>query len=186
MSELTKKALAVSLKKLLSKKELSKITISNITDECGVNRQTFYYHFKDIYDLLEWIYKNEVIDEIDNKDEEWQQRFLYIFKYVLKNKEFVKNTYNSISRKYVNKFIYEHTDKLLKNVIDEEAEKESIKVQDEDKTFIATFYRYSFVGIIQNWIEEGMKESPKEIIEKLSKILDGSFKKALYNLRNDR
>jgi len=47
MSELTKKALAVSLKKLLSKKELSKITISNITDECGVNRQTFYYHFKD-------------------------------------------------------------------------------------------------------------------------------------------
>ena len=58
MSELTKKALAVSLKKLLSKKELSKITISNITDECGVNRQTFYYHFKDIYDLLEWIYKN--------------------------------------------------------------------------------------------------------------------------------
>ena len=53
----------------------------------------------------------------------------------------------------------------MKNVIDEEAEKESIKVQDEDKTFIATFYRYSFVGIIQNWIEEGMKESPKEIIE---------------------
>ena len=108
MSELTKKALAVSLKKLLSRKELSKITIANITDECGVNRQTFYYHFKDIYDLLEWIYKNEVIDEIDNKDEDWQQRFLYIFKYVLKNKEFVKNTYNSISRKYVNKFIYEH------------------------------------------------------------------------------
>ena len=93
MSELTKKALAVSLKKLLSKKELSKITISNITDECGVNRQTFYYHFKDIYDLLEWIYKNEVIDEIDNKDEDWQQRFLYIFKYVLKYKEFVKNNY---------------------------------------------------------------------------------------------
>ena len=96
-SEDAKKA----LKKLLSRKELSKITISNITDECGVNRQTFYYHFKDIYDLLEWIYKNEVIDEIDNKDEDWQQRFLYIFKYVLKNKEFVKNTYNSISREYL-------------------------------------------------------------------------------------
>ena len=108
MSELTKKALAVSLKKLLSKKELSKITISNITDECGVNRQTFYYHFKDIYDLLELIYKNEVIDEIYNKDEEWQQRFLYIFKYVLK-----KNTYNSISREYLLRFIYMQTNKLL-------------------------------------------------------------------------
>ena len=56
MSQITKNALAASLKKLLSKKELSKITITNITEECGVNRQTFYYHFKDIYDLLEWIF----------------------------------------------------------------------------------------------------------------------------------
>ena len=68
MSEITKKALATSLKKLLSKKELSKITISNITDDCGVNRQTFYYHFKDVYDLLEWIYLNEVIQPMNGKD----------------------------------------------------------------------------------------------------------------------
>ena len=70
MSQITKNALATALKKLLSKKELSKITISNITEECGVNRQTFYYHFKDIYDLLEWIFTNEVIEEIDNEIEE--------------------------------------------------------------------------------------------------------------------
>ena len=58
MSEITKKALAETLKKLLSKNKLNKITIKEITEDCGVNRQTFYYHFKDIYDLLEWIYKN--------------------------------------------------------------------------------------------------------------------------------
>ena len=69
MSQITKNALATALKKLLSKKELSKITISNITEECGVNRQTFYYHFNDIYDLLEWIFTNEVIEEIDNEIE---------------------------------------------------------------------------------------------------------------------
>ena len=94
MSEITKKALATSLKKLLSKKELSKITISNITDDCGVNRQTFYYHFKDVYDLLEWIYLNEVIQPMNGKDtyDNWQQGFLSIFEYILENKEFVKNT----------------------------------------------------------------------------------------------
>ena len=75
MSEITKKALAESLKKLLSKNKLNKITIKEITEDCGVNRQTFYYHFKDIYDLLEWIYKNEVIQEIEEKTtyETWQQ-----------------------------------------------------------------------------------------------------------------
>ena len=67
MSEITKKALAETLKKLLSKNKLNKITIKEITEDCGVNRQTFYYHFKDIYDLLEWIYKNEVIQEIEEK-----------------------------------------------------------------------------------------------------------------------
>ena len=92
MSEITKKALAASLKKLLSKKELAKITISNITDDCGVNRQTFYYHFKDVYDLLEWIYLNEVIQSMNGKDtyDNWQQVFLSIFEYILANKEFVK------------------------------------------------------------------------------------------------
>ena len=80
MSEITKKALAESLKKLLSKNKLNKITIKEITEDCGVNRQTFYYHFKDIYDLLEWIYKNEVIQEIEEKTtyETWQQGF-YIY-----------------------------------------------------------------------------------------------------------
>ena len=181
MSELTKKGLAVSLKKLLSKKELSKITISNITDECGVNRQTFYYHFKDIYDLLEWVYKNEVIDEIDNKDEDWQQRFLYIFKYVLKNKEFVKNTYNSISREYLLRFIYMQTNKLLIDFIDKESEGMNIKV--EDKKFMADFYKYGFVGILQEWIEDGMKEEPEIIIKKLNNIIEGDFKKALEKMQ---
>ena len=168
MSEITKKALATSLKKLLSKKELSKITISNITDDCGVNRQTFYYHFKDVYDLLEWIYLNEVIQSMDGKDtyNNWQEGFLSIFKYILENKEFVKNTYNSISRDYFLRFIYTQTAILLMNVIDEQAK--DINVSDEDKKFIANFYKYAFVWIIQDWIEDGMKEEPENIINKLN------------------
>ena len=54
MSQLTKRALEASLKKMLLKKPLDKITISDLTEDCGMNRMTFYYHFKDIYDLVEW------------------------------------------------------------------------------------------------------------------------------------
>lgn len=59
MSQTTKRALAASLKKLLSDKPLDKITVTDIAEDCGVNRQTFYYHFQDIYDLVEWIYTSE-------------------------------------------------------------------------------------------------------------------------------
>ena len=55
MSQTTKRALEASLKKLLLQKPLNKITINDITEDCGVNRMTFYYHFKDIYDLVDWI-----------------------------------------------------------------------------------------------------------------------------------
>ena len=54
MSDITKRALEASLKKMLLKKPVTKITINDITEDCGVNRATFYYHFKDIYDLIEW------------------------------------------------------------------------------------------------------------------------------------
>lgn len=54
MSSITKQALEHALKNLLLKKPFHKITINDITEECGVSRMTFYYHFKDIYDLVEW------------------------------------------------------------------------------------------------------------------------------------
>ena len=55
MAQTTKRAFAESLKKLLSQKPLDKIKIADITNDCEVNHQKFYYHFKDIYDLLEWL-----------------------------------------------------------------------------------------------------------------------------------
>ena len=55
MSQITKRALEQSLKNLLLKKPLNKITISDITEDCGINRMTFYYHFQDIPALIEEI-----------------------------------------------------------------------------------------------------------------------------------
>ena len=56
----TKKQLSLSLKRLLEKKSFSKITISELASECGLNRKTFYYHFEDIYGLLEWHLEQEI------------------------------------------------------------------------------------------------------------------------------
>lgn len=64
MSQTTKRALEASLKKLLLEKPLNKITINDITEDCGVNRMTFYYHFKDIYDLVDWILTEDAIKAV--------------------------------------------------------------------------------------------------------------------------
>lgn len=58
----TKKAPAASLKKALQKKPFSKITVSELTRDCNLNRNTFYYHFEDIYALLHWMFAEEALD----------------------------------------------------------------------------------------------------------------------------
>lgn len=183
MSQTTKKALAASLKKLLAKKPLDKITVVDIVEDCEVNRQTFYYHFKDIYDLIEWIYLNETTKAIDgnNTYDTWQEGFLHIFEYVLENKNLVTNTYNSLSREYLERFLYNETYNLLIGVVEEKAV--GISVHEDDKRFIANFYKYAFVGLMLEWIRTGMKDEPSLIIERLSALIQGDITKALEKFR---
>ena len=93
MSQITKRALEQSLKNLLREKPLSKITISDITEDCGISRMTFYYHFKDIYDLVEWACMEDAAKALANKKtyDTWQQGFIQIFHAVRENKVFVMN-----------------------------------------------------------------------------------------------
>ena len=186
MSNITKKALASSLKKILSKKEFNKITINDITEDCGVNRQTFYYHFKDIYDLLEWIYTNEVIGKIknletDNPTENWQQEFLYVFEYIIENKKFVYNTYYSVSRSFFLNFVYQQTNLVLTKAVNEKSK--NLNIDEKNKKFIADFYKYGFVGIMLDWIDKGMQEDYHKIVMMMGTALDGNIARSIENFK---
>lgn len=183
MSQTTKKALAASLKKLLAEKALDKITVIDIVEDCEVNRQTFYYHFQDIYDLVEWIYTSEATKALDGKKTyaTWQQGFLQIFEYVLENKNFVKKTYHSVSREHLENYLHNETYNLLIGVIEEKAA--GMPVREDDKAFIAHVYKYAFVGLMLEWVRTGMKEEPAAIIERLSILIDGNFTEALERFK---
>lgn len=185
MAQTTKRALAASLKKLLSKKSLDKVTVTDIVEDCQVNRQTFYYHFKDIYDLIEWIYTSEATKALDGKKtyDTWQQGILQIFEYVLENKTFIVNTYHSINREHLELYLYNETYALLIGVIEEKAA--GMAVRDDDKSFIAHFYKYAFVGLMLEWIRTGMRDKPDTIINKLSILIHGDIIGALEKFRTD-
>ena len=181
MSQTTKRALAASLKNLLKEKPLNKITVVDITEDCEVNRQTFYYHFQDIYDLIEWIYMSEAMKVIGDKKtyDTWQEGFLHIFEYVENNKAFVLNTYHSLNREHLDQFLYQETFRLLRDVVEEQAV--SMSVREEDKDFIANFYKYGFVGLVLEWIGSGMREDSSSIITHLEIMIHGDIHKALEN-----
>ena len=67
-SQATKQALVDSLKQLLTKKSFSKITVTEIVENCGYNRKTFYYHFEDIYSLLRWMLEQDLLSVVDSNE----------------------------------------------------------------------------------------------------------------------
>ena len=186
MSELTKRALEQSLKNLLLQKPLNKITISDIADDCGINRMTFYYHFKDIYDLVEWSCQEDAAKALAGKKtyETWQQGFLQLFKAVQDNKPFIMNVYHSVSREQVENYLYQLTYDLLEGVVEEQAA--GMSVRPEDKAFIANVYKYAFVGLMLDWIKHDMKGEPKQIIDRLELVIHGNVSAALERLRIDK
>lgn len=179
MSQTTKRALEASLKNLLLQKPLDKITINDITEDCGISRMTFYYHFKDIYDLVEWSCVEDASRAIGDKKtyDTWQQGFLQIFEAVLENRPFIMNVYHSVSREQVEIYLYKLVYQLLIDVVEEKAV--GLGVADTDKQFIAHFYKFSFVGLMLEWIKNGMKEDPRLIIARLDLLLHGDIRQAL-------
>lgn len=181
MANITKYALEASLKKLLLQKPLDKITINDLTTDCGISRMAFYYHFKDIYDLTEWVCMEDAAKALQGKKtyDSWQEGLSQIFQAVLDNKPFIMNVYHSVSREQIENYLFKLTYGLIRNVVEEEAA--GLKIGEEEKTFIAEFYKYGFVGIMLDWIKQGMKADYQEIVERMSTVLRGTVVHSIHN-----
>ena len=183
MSNITKNALVFSFRDLLLKKPLHKITINDITENCGVNRMTFYYHFQDIYDLIDWMFTQDAEKIIKNKETfgSWQDAMTAIFKMVLNNKTIILNIYHSLSHEQVENYLNNLIFNILKDVVDNNAKK--LDVKEEDKKFIADFYKYAFTGVILNWIKTDMKVTPEVMAGKLMTLIEGNIVSDLISFR---
>lgn len=169
VAQTTKRALEASLKKLLLRKPLNKITISDITEDCGVNRMTFYYHFKDIYDLVDWILMEDAAEALEGLQdfETWSGALREMLEKVQANRVLVLNVYRSVSREQVEQYLYKMLDPLLRIFV----ERLNIPVKEEDKQFIIDFYKYGFVGLALEWIRRDMKTDPAIMAERLNTIM---------------
>ena len=181
-----KAAVADALLELIRRKDADKITVKDLVEVCGISRQTFYYHFKDIYDLVEWSCQEDASKALaGNKTyETWQQGFLQLFKAVQDNKPFIMNVYHSVSREQVENYLYKVTYDLLEGVVEEQAQ--GMSVRDEDKAFIATVYKYAFVGLMLDWIKNDMKGDPQLLVDRLELVIHGNVRAALERLRIDK
>ena len=185
MPNATKAALEESLKRLLLKKPLDKITITDITTDCGISRMAFYYHFKDIYDLVEWSCVEDGTKALQGKKtyDSWTEGLTQIFEAVLENKPFIMNVYRNVDRERMERYLYHLTYALIVGVVQEKSK--DLDISGEDKKFIANFYKYGFVGIMLEWIQEGMKEDIEELVNKMSLTLHNTVTTSIRNFQKN-
>ena len=189
MSLTTKRALAESLKKLMTKRGFDKITVKDIVADCGVNRQTFYYHFHDIYDLLEWIFL-DAADSLIRKATDyssWTAGLEVLMQYMQENRLLILNAYHSISHEGVNKYIKECLRPYCQAIVLRQAADLDFPVREADLQFVTEAVVLSATGLTIEWIEQKMKASDKtmEDLKKLEISLDGTVHLMLRNLSSE-
>lgn len=170
----TKKLLSESLKKAMRSKNFSKITVSEIINDCGVNRKTFYYHFADIYDLLKWTFEEEAIEVVKNFDllADYEEAIRFVMKYVEENKYIISCAYDSIGRDEMKRFFYKDFVGAVTSVIDAAEADLKHKLDPDFKKYAAQFYTEALSGMLIDWVKEKDNRDPEKTVEYLTAIIE--------------
>lgn len=171
-ANITKKAIAKGFKELMEHKTFDKITVSDITQHCGLNRQTFYYHFTDKYALLNWIYYNEIINEFitDLTLDNWGEHLLRAAQIVQKDIKFYRNAFLTASGDEFRRYFFEAIKNIFLNAIHYITA--SYKVDENDCSFVATFFAYGISETMINWICFDSKTPPEAVVKHIENLIN--------------
>ena len=173
----TKRTLAESLKKIMKKKSLSKITVSEIIADCGLNRKTFYYHFEDIYSLLKWIFENEAIETTKhfNFIVDYEEAIFFIMDYIEENDYIINCAYDSIGRDEMKRFFFADFHKLVACIIDGMEKEIGKTLNDSYKDFLCSFYVEALAGMLIDWIKNRKEKDRRQVMEYLVETMKNSL-----------
>lgn len=179
----TKRTLAASLKKFMEKKPLSKITVSEIIADCGVNRKTFYYHFTDIYALLKWMLEEEAVEVVKQFDlmVDYREAILFVMDYVKANKHLLCCAYDSMGRDEMKRFFYADFIGIMRSAVDNTEQQLGVQVDAGFKQFLTHFYTEAAAGLLIDEFTDKEGHEPEQAVEYLSLVLKSSLPDVLLN-----
>ncbi|MGN1003011.1 MAG: TetR/AcrR family transcriptional regulator C-terminal domain-containing protein [Oscillospiraceae bacterium] len=177
----TKKMLAAALKNAMNSKPLSRITVSEIVQACGVNRKTFYYHFQDIYALLKWTLEQEAVEVVKNFDlmADAEDAMSFVIDYVTANQHMLNCAYDSMGRAEMQRFLYADFIEIISAVIDRAEAEAGLQVDADFKQFLADFYTEALVGMLINLFTGDFTYKREDIPRNITLILKAAIPQAL-------
>lgn len=186
MANFTKKAIKDTFIELLSERLLSQITVKDIVERCGINRNSFYYHFRDIPSLIEEI----VIEEVDRIIAKYptldslEMAFNAAIDFAEKNRRAILHIFNSINRDIFEQYLWKVCDYIVvsfcKTVFAEQP------VSDDDREIIIQFYKAQCFGMVIDWLSSGMKEDVYHKIHRICELQKGMIEETIRRSVEDK
>lgn len=184
MPDFTKKAIRDSFIKLLNEKPLKQISVRDIVDDCGINRNTFYYHFQDVPQLLESIIKEDA-DRIIRKYPKIssiEQCLDAVIDFSLENRKAVLHIYRSINRDLFEQYQWRVCEYAVTTFLDEIAVGRNIS--ESDRQVIISYMKCVSFGLAIGWLESGMQEGIEQFTHRICELKLGDLKTLLDRCEN--
>lgn len=178
----TKKMLAESLKELIRKKSFTSITVRELTENCGLNRNTFYYHFEDINHLLKWTLELEAIDVIKNFDLmlDYEEAIGFVMDYIVENEQFLSNIYYSVGQSELKRFFCSDFYAITSSLINKLEQQMKLSVPEDFKEFLCHFYTEALAGLVVDGITKPAMRNKEKILPYITSVIRNSLP---YTLR---
>ena len=181
MARHTRGAIIDSFWTLLNEKSLDKITVKDVIELAEINRNTFYYHFEDLYALLDTVFREEAERYRSNIDENgtFYEEYIRAASVFMDNRNAIIHVYNSKGKEVLNKYMKDASDDLVSRFVRQKAK--GTDLPDEGSSYITRFYSYAIVGITMEWVENGMPEYRKNLLKTVSETFESTIDMMIKN-----
>ena len=179
----TKKMLSASLKHCMEKKSLSKITVTDIVTDCGLNRKTFYYHFQDVPDLLKWTLEQEAVDVVKQFDllNELEEALRFAVRYIRENSHMINCAYDSIGRDELKRFLNHDFQSIVMSIVEQIERNENVHSDPDAKKIICNFYTEGMAGELVDLLKSRDAAQDEKSIRCISLVVRTSLEAAVIS-----
>lgn len=175
----TREQLGVALKESLRTTALDKVTVSHLSAVVGINRQTFYYHFADVYDLAVWVFEVEVANHImaHATYDQWADGYRTLLNYMRDNFDQTRAVLDSLGHRQRDAFFLGQFREMMRAIV---AELEGdLVLTPEDRKFVIDHFAVVVLGHFLRWLTLDGREDPDVLVPRLEKIMRGNVRASL-------
>ena len=169
MAQFTKAAIMDAFVHLLGQLPLDQITVQAITAECGISRNTFYYHYGDVYALLKAMLQRDMDTLLARRrpGEHAAEGLRRLIGYISTRQRMVQHIYSCVGHAVMEDYLMETTWELFMAYLRDTAE--GLSTPEEDLEFICYSYQFMLIGILLGWVRRGMKGSMEDLEDLLER-----------------